>query len=607
MLRLVLEQVLEGHSDRVWHLAWSPQGDTLASCSSDKTVRLWCPGPEGGAAVGGAAPGAGVGAGVGVGARQSSPSSPLSLFACAAKLEDSHTKTVRCAAWSPDGALLLTVSFDARAALWRRTLPPPSPSPSPSPGAPLAAAAAAADAAAPLTAAGRARWRQVWASGACHESEIKGADWSPCGGFAATCGRDRHVWVWELTAGGGENGGAGGESGMDDDGDGDGGDGDGDGDDENGGDGDGAAARPKEGAAALEAVDVKSGHSGDVKAVAWHPRGDGVFATCSYDDSVRVWAADGGLGAAAAGGGGGSGGGEWACEQVLEARAEEGGRAVELEVWGDDDGGAGAAGGEGTAAAAAAAAGGGGEGGGRNGGGNGGGGEGGARQGAAAAAAGRRRHLRPFVDRGGHASTVWDVRFSRHDGGARMATASADGTVRVWSAGFEPGSGGRRPAFAGESVVLAGLRPKAAAAGEDGGGGRDDDGGGDDTGDDDDDDDARPADVLSVDWSARGLLATGDARNALRVFEPVAASGDEAADGGQAAAAAAAAAAAGTAVTAAAAGTAARPPLPPSWRLAAQASHPQDVNCVRWHPTDATLAATACDDGAVRLWRLVSD
>lgn len=34
-------QCLEGHSDRVWSVAWAPSGDALASCSGDKTVRVW--------------------------------------------------------------------------------------------------------------------------------------------------------------------------------------------------------------------------------------------------------------------------------------------------------------------------------------------------------------------------------------------------------------------------------------------------------------------------------------------------------------------------------------------------------------------------------------
>jgi len=44
----------------------------------------------------------------------------------------------------------------------------------------------------------------------------------------------------------------------------------------------------------------------------------------------------------------------------------------------------------------------------------------------------------------------------------------------------------------------------------------------------------------------------------------------------------------------------------PRLRLAAQRrqAHPTDVNSVRWHPRDASLLASAGDDGTVRLWRL---
>ena len=39
-------QRLEGHSDRVWSLSWHPDGSMLASCSGDKTVRIWSRDPR---------------------------------------------------------------------------------------------------------------------------------------------------------------------------------------------------------------------------------------------------------------------------------------------------------------------------------------------------------------------------------------------------------------------------------------------------------------------------------------------------------------------------------------------------------------------------------
>ena len=42
-VEISLQATLEGHTDRVWCVAWEPQGRSLATCSSDKTVRLWAP------------------------------------------------------------------------------------------------------------------------------------------------------------------------------------------------------------------------------------------------------------------------------------------------------------------------------------------------------------------------------------------------------------------------------------------------------------------------------------------------------------------------------------------------------------------------------------
>ncbi|XP_074269890.1 protein CIA1 [Silene latifolia] len=78
---------LEGHTDRVWGLAWNPTAPVLASCSGDKTVRIW-------------------------------EQTPSGSFRCKVVLEDTHTRTVRSCAWSSSGKMLATASFDATTAIW---------------------------------------------------------------------------------------------------------------------------------------------------------------------------------------------------------------------------------------------------------------------------------------------------------------------------------------------------------------------------------------------------------------------------------------------------------------------------------------------------------
>lgn len=79
--------------------------------------------------------------------------------------------------------------------------------------------------------------------------------WSPCGNYIATCGRDRTVWFWEHGLG-----------------------------------------------EEYDCMDVKHGHSQDVKCVAWHPSRE-LLASCSYDDSIRLWVCDEG---------------DWVCAAALE-------------------------------------------------------------------------------------------------------------------------------------------------------------------------------------------------------------------------------------------------------------------------------------------------
>lgn len=41
MSKLECVATLTGHQENVWNVAWNPQGTLLASCGSDKTIRIW--------------------------------------------------------------------------------------------------------------------------------------------------------------------------------------------------------------------------------------------------------------------------------------------------------------------------------------------------------------------------------------------------------------------------------------------------------------------------------------------------------------------------------------------------------------------------------------
>jgi len=45
------------------------------------------------------------------------------------------------------------------------------------------------------------------------------------------------------------------------------------------------------------------------------------------------------------------------------------------------------------------------------------------------------------------------------------------------------------------------------------------------------------------------------------------------------------------------------------WQLVAcvDAAHAQDVNCVRWHPSDPALLLSCSDDESVKLWRFTPE
>eukprot|EP01025_Chloroclados_australasicus_P051334 TRINITY_DN5971_c0_g1_i11.p2 TRINITY_DN5971_c0_g1~~TRINITY_DN5971_c0_g1_i11.p2 ORF type:complete len:340 (-),score=29.80 TRINITY_DN5971_c0_g1_i11:1248-2267(-) len=197
---LKLVSQLEGHKDKVWKVSWSHSGNMLASCSGDRSVRIW--------------------------------KQVQGQWVCDATLEGCHTRTIRSLSWSPQDTCLATCSFDGTTAIWqRRTQQLDSDT-----------------------------WEQV-AVLEGHENEVKDVSWSTNGQFLATCGRDKTVWIWECLE-------------FDE----------------------------------FECIDVKHGHTQDVKCVAWMELEGGVqtLFTGSYDNTIKVWQED-------------VNGEDWECKQTLDS------------------------------------------------------------------------------------------------------------------------------------------------------------------------------------------------------------------------------------------------------------------------------------------------
>ncbi|XP_076050827.1 cytosolic iron-sulfur assembly component 1 [Oratosquilla oratoria] len=134
---------LLGHKDRVWAAAWHPDGKLLATCSTDRSIRLWR--KEG------------------------------AEWTSCGVLDQAHLRTVRSVAWSPDGCYLASASFDATVNIWDRK---------------SGGGGGCGDFECNATLEG-------------HENEVKSVSWSKCGKFLATCSRDKSVWVWEVATDGG--------------------------------------------------------------------------------------------------------------------------------------------------------------------------------------------------------------------------------------------------------------------------------------------------------------------------------------------------------------------------------------------------------------------
>ncbi|RXW17647.1 hypothetical protein EST38_g8200 [Candolleomyces aberdarensis] len=150
---------LEGHSDRAWNLAWNPKHPLVASCSADKTVRLYS-----------------------YGATTASTLEPSLSFKTNQTIHTEHLKTVRAVAWSPSGRTLATASFDSNVGIWEQERDEHDDE---------------EDEDGQTGSLGTGDWECVGTLEG-HETECKSVAYSSTGTLLASCSRDKSVWIWEV-------------------------------------------------------------------------------------------------------------------------------------------------------------------------------------------------------------------------------------------------------------------------------------------------------------------------------------------------------------------------------------------------------------------------
>ncbi len=114
MPQLRLLTNLPGHTDPAWSVSFNPTRSLLASCSTDKTVRLYSYIlPQSSSFPSSSSSSSSF----------QRPDDPTPNFSLSTTIQTSHKRTVRSIAWSPSGRTLATASFDSTVGIWEELDP----------------------------------------------------------------------------------------------------------------------------------------------------------------------------------------------------------------------------------------------------------------------------------------------------------------------------------------------------------------------------------------------------------------------------------------------------------------------------------------------------
>ena len=186
MPSLQLISDLPGHADPAWALTFNPSRPLLASCSTDRTVRLYSytlPSPT-----------------TSSDSSQIFPSadSPKPRVEYLSTISTQHKKSIRSISWAPSGSTLATGSFDSTVGIWEEVDEDAR-----AEGEDGQEGVFKPNKSSEMDVDGgdnsetrESEWECVTTLEG-HESECKSVGYSSDGALLASCSRDRSVWVWE--------------------------------------------------------------------------------------------------------------------------------------------------------------------------------------------------------------------------------------------------------------------------------------------------------------------------------------------------------------------------------------------------------------------------